>query len=335
MNRAIAGKQPVSAILSVKRINEKAAERKAEREFGSSCIRRLAIELFSLIFNHDWMFWLVGRLNKKLGLIKSVFLMYPANEKYRRAYTFDWRAQNVEWTPWLAGIFWQNGKVGVKFVISANNGQFTDPANKDKLREVADRMEKIRTLLAADHKTFAGILPGVLWAKQMIEETPEANVTVEAVRQVIERVESLENLGETTPIIVLGGRGFIGRRIVASLKKRNREVCCVDIAGGNGRYAWPSHLQGVPVLLVNVSLNFALGQYIRQLWPEVVVINEVYPEPSPELAQKLEDIGCRCYHVVGVKARALPSLPGGYQGGIPCCAAWQSDKMEALFKRIV
>jgi len=150
---------------------------------------------------------------------------------------------------------------------------------------------------------------------------------------VIGKVKSLEGLSDDTPVIVLGGRGFIGRRVVSSLPKSI--VYSVDIAGNNGQNVWPSHLQGKPVLLVNISLNSALGQYVPLLWPEVVVVNEVYPEPTPELALQLEIIGCHCYHIVGVKAGALPSFPGGYQGGIPCCAAWQSEKMEALFKRIV
>jgi hypothetical protein len=38
---------------------------------------------------------------------------------------------------------------------------------------------------------------------------------------------------------------------------------------------------------------------------------------------------------MGVKAKALPSFPYAYQGGIPCCAAWLSEKMEVLFIKIV
>lgn len=326
--------QPAQVTLSDKRVHKSAvATKKSGSGFFKSHARRLFTELLNLFFNHDWIFWLIGLANKRLGVIGSIFLAYPATDDYSDAYTYRWRARTMEWNPRPIGFFWQNGKIGIKFAISANNGQFSDPANKDKLCHLVQRMEKLRKLFHAKHKTFAGILPGVLFMRRLVRETPEADVTVEAVKQVIGKVKLLEGLGNDTPVIVLGGRGFIGRKVVASLPKDI--VYGVDIAGGNGHDCWPSHLQGKPVLLVNISLNSALGQYVHMMWPELVVINEVYPEPSDELAEQLKSIGCHCYHVVGVKAGALPSFPGGYQGGIPCCAAWQSEDMEALFKRIV
>jgi len=326
--------QPAQVILSDKRVHKsEVAERRTIWEFVKSHARRLMTEVLNLFFNHDWIFWLIGLANRKFCLIESVFLVYPATDDYTSAYSYAYRSRWHEWKPGPIGFFWQNGKIGVKFAISASNGQFSDSANKDKLCHLVQRMEKLRKLFCAKHKTFAGILPGVLFMKRLVRETPEADVTAEAVKQVIGKVKLLEGLSEDTPVIVLGGKGFIGRRVVASLPEGT--VYSVDIAGNNGQSVWPSQLQGKPVLLVNISLNSALGQYIHLLWPEVVIVNEVYPEPNEELAQQLKTVGCHCYHVVGVKARALPSFPGGYQGGIPCCAAWQSEKMEALFKRIV
>lgn len=326
--------QPAQVTLSDKRVHKSAvATKKSGSGFFKSHARRLFTELLNLFFNHDWIFWLVGLINKRIGVIESIFLVYPATDDYTFAYSYTYRSRWHEWRPGPIGFFRQNGKIGIKFAISAHNGQFSDPANKDKLRQLVERMERLRKLFCAKHKTFAGILPGVLFMKRLVRETPEADVTVEAVKQVIGKVKSLEGLDEDTPVIVLGGKGFIGRRVVAALPQGT--VYSVDIAGNNGQNCWPSHLQGKPALLVNISLNSALSQYIRLMWPELVMVNEVYPEPSDELAEQLKNIGCHCYHIVGVKARALPSFPGGYQGGIPCCAAWQSEKMEALFKRIV
>ncbi|MCX6741479.1 MAG: hypothetical protein NTY61_03730 [Candidatus Parcubacteria bacterium] len=324
--------QPTRVILSDKRIRSEVAG-KTIWEFVKSHVRCLFTEALNLFFNHSWIYWLIGLSNRKFRLIESVFLVYPATDDYTSAYSYAYRSRWHEWKPGPIGFFWQNGKLGVKFAISAHNGQFSDPANKDKLRQVVEKMERIRKLFHAKHKTFAGILPGVLFMKRLVRETPEADVTVEAVRQVIERVRLLEGLSDDTPVIVLGGRGFIGRRVVDALPKGT--TYSVDIAGCNGQNVWPDHLRGKPTLLVNISLNSALGQYIHLLWPEIVIVNEVYPEPSQELAQQLKAVGCHCYHVVGVKAKALPSFPGGYQGGIPCCAAWRAESMEALFKRIV
>ncbi|MDP3882652.1 MAG: hypothetical protein Q8Q48_01190 [Candidatus Staskawiczbacteria bacterium] len=318
-------------VLSGRRVHtSKTAKRRTGLGFFRSHARRLFTELLAMLFNHDWIFWLIGLVNKKLGVIESIFLVYPATDDYSSAYSYAYRSRWHAWKPGPIGFFWQNGKIGLKFAISAHNGQLGD---KEKLCHLVERMEVLRKLLGARRKTFAGILPGVLFMKRLVRETPEADVTVEAVKQVIGKVKSLEGLSEDTPVIVLGGKGFIGRRVVASLPED--AVHSVDIAGNNGQNVWPSHLQGKPVLLVNISLNSALGQYINLMWPKMVIINEVYPEPSDELAEQLKRVGCHCYHVVGVRARALPSFPGGYQGGIPCCAAWQSEKMEALFKRIV
>jgi hypothetical protein len=325
-------RRPIPAIPSYKGIRAKrSAARKPLWGFFKSHARRFFTELLNVFFNHDWIFWLIGLANRKLSVIGSVFLAYPANADYSDAYTYRRRAKTMEWNPKPIGFFWQNGKLGIKFAISTSNGQFSDPANKDNLCRLVERMEKLRKLFCAEHKTFAGILPGVLFMKRMVRETPEADVTAEAVKQVIEKVKLLEKLGDDTPIIVLGGRGFIGRRVMASLPKDVAHS--VDIVE-NDQNSWPSHLRGKPVLLVNISSKSVLSQYIPLLWPEVVIVNEVYPEPTLKLARQLKALGCRCYHVVGVKAGALPSFPGGYQGGIPCCAAWQSKDMEALFKRI-
>ena len=323
-----------NAILSHKRGNtNEVAKRRTFLDFTVYHARHLLTEALHVFFNYDWIYWLIGLINKKLHIIESVFLVYPATEDYLLAYSYVYRSRWHQWKPGPLGFLYQNRKIGIIFGISASNGHLIDPTNKEKLLDVANRMEKIRSLFYARHKTFAGILPGVLFMNRMIRETPEADVTVRVVCQVIDRVKKLERLNENTPVIVLGGKGFIGRRVVASLPKGT--VYSVDIAGNNGQNIWPSQLHGKPVLLVNISLNSALGQYIHLLWPEVVIINEVYPEPPPELAQRLKDIGCHCYHIAGVKAKVLPSFPGGYKGGIPCCAAWQSENMEALFKRIV
>lgn len=296
-----------------------------------SHVRRLLIEAANLLFNYDWVFRLVGSFNKRIGLIQSVFLCYPATEDYTRYYLYQSRARAARWRPSIIGVMWLNGRIGIKFAITANNGDFTEPGNKDFLVGLVDRMEAIRLLLGACHKTFAGILPGVLFAKRIVRETPEADVTVDIVCKAIVEVSRRDHLSAETPVIVLGGKGFIGRKIVANL--HGRQVFVVDLA--NGKDVWPSHLRGRPVLLVNVTLKSAIEDYVPLLWPQAVILNEVYPEPSVELAEKIKEAGCSCYHIAGVRARAFPPFPGGYYGGIPCCATWQSEGAKVLLLKIV
>ncbi len=332
MDRINATKQTARAIPFGKGIR-KSGRKSPIGQFLNSHARRLTVEMLHLLFNSDWIYWLIGLANERFGLIESVFLVYPANEEYMSAYAYRYRAKRHEWKPGPIGFFWQNGKIGVKFAISAHNGQFRDPSNKENLRRVVDRMEKLRTLFHAKRKTFAGILPGILLAMRIIRETHEVEVTVKVVVKATEQVKSLEDMATDAPIIVLGGRGFIGRRVVAALPKSNGY--CVDVASGKPKNDWPVHLKGERAILVNISLNSALDEYLHLLWPEVVVINEVYPEPSQETVDKLKSIGCSCYHICGVEGGALPSFPHGYEGGIPCCAAWPSDGIEALLFKVV
>ncbi len=319
------------------RVGSKAAleaSKKTLGQFLGSHLRRLFIELCNLLLGYDWLFLLVGLLNKKLGWISSVFLVYPANEDYTLAYTYRRRARKIKWKPWLVGIFWQEGKFGVKFAISACNRDFRDPDNKESLRAVVQRMEKLRNLFAAERKTFAGTLPGVLFSMRMIKETHEAEVTVDVVVRAIEQVRTFEYLPDDVPYIVLGGRGYIGRRVVAALQglKGSGNVYCVDIANDA---RWPEQLRGKRAILVNIALSSALDGYIDRLWPGLVILNEVYPEPSEETERLIKTRGCECYHIVGVEGGAFPSFPHGYHGGIPCCAAWPSEEVEAMLFKVV
>lgn len=307
-------------------------EKRCWKESLVSHIRRISLELLNIFINHDWLFWLIGIVNKRIGLIESVFLVYPATEKYALSYVYKRRIPRVKWNPWPCGLLWQNWKLGLMFCISATNGQFTDPENAENLRQVAERMEKLRQLFGAKRKTFAGVLPGVLYYKRIIREAAEADLTAAVVSQAINLVKAKESLAVDTPVIVLGGKGFIGRRVVKLLDEQN--TYSIDSSDGQNGKDWPNHLRGRRVIVVNITLNNVLKDYIDVIWPGTVVINEVYPDPTPEILERLRIKNCNCYHVVGVKAYAFPSFPAAYRGAIPCCAAWLSPKMKAVVRKL-
>ena len=79
--------------------------------------------------------------------------------------------------------------------------------------------------------------------------------------------------------------------------------------------------QGRPAVVVNLTKSGALLEYARDLWPGVIVLNEVYPEPSSAEIAELEARGSSCYHIIGVEGKAWPPFPRAYRGGIPCCAS--------------
>ena len=297
-----------------------------------SHFRRLPLEILNLFFNYDWLFWLIGAINKHVGLIESVFLVYPASEKYALAYVYRHRLPKVKWNPWPCGALWQNGKLSLMFCISATNGQYSDPKNAENLRQVSERMEKLRQLFGANRKTFAGVLPGVLYFKRVIRDAPEADLTAMAVAQAIDSVKSRELLDAKTPVVILGGKGFIGRRVMKLLDKSIAHS--IDSADGQGQKDWPIQSMGQRVIVVNITLNNAIRDYLEVIQPGTVVINEVYPEPAPDVLERLTSRGCQCYHIVGVKAFSLPPFPEAYKGAIPCCAAWPSPKMKVVVRKL-
>jgi hypothetical protein len=143
-------------------------------------------------------------------------------------------------------------------------------------------------------------------------------------------VKTKESLDDETPIIILGGRGFIGRRVMKLLE--GSMVYCVDTV--DGKNGWPSHLRDSRVIVVNITLNSAIKDYLWVFWPGTVVINEVYPEPTPDILRSLKIRDCSCYHIVGVQASAIPSFPSAYTGAIPCCAAWPSSDMKVVVRKL-
>jgi len=291
--------------------------------------RRLLIILANWLFNHQFVFKVIGMVNKRFEFIESVFLAYPANDEYALSYVYRSRLPKVRWSPCPVGFLKQNGKLSIMFVISAGNKDFRDQTNVENLRQVVEKMERFRLLLNAKRKTFAGILPGVLFFKRIIKETHEADTTVKIVGLAIQEVKAREKLSSDCPTIILGGRGFIGRKVFSNLPQEN--LYCVDTANG---CEWPAHLRGQKTLLVNIADSGALDEYISKLWQGIVVLNEVYPEPKAATVERLKQLGCACYHIQGVQGRAFPSFPHAYHGAIPCCSAWMAEEMRVVLLRM-
>ena len=306
---------------------------KGKKKFKKSLIghiRKISLLILNFFFNRDWLFSIVGWFNRRWHFLHTVFVAYPANEKYALAYVYPKHRDRMRWFPWPAGIFRQNGKWGLMTVISSVEQDFTAEKNLDNLKDFVKRTEKIRSLLGAKQKTFAGILPGVMYMKRLIRESPEADVTVEAVLQAERELKPIINYSENTPLIILGGNGFIGRRLIKKLT--GREIYCVDVNGDNNN--WPDHLYGQKVILINLTRKAVLANYVHLFWPELVLLNEVYPEPKRNELKEFTDKGSIVYHIVGLKADSYPSFPRAYRGGIPCCAGHHAERMEVIVKKL-
>ena len=291
--------------------------------------RRMAVEVANVVLNHEVVFRAIGAVNGRAGFIESVFLMYPATDKYAQAIAYPSRIRKHKWSPGPAGLMVMNGKVGIIFGVTASVEHFRDEAHHESLVDLANRMEHLRVLVGARQKTFAGVLPGVLASHGILTDPPEGDITANVVAQAVRDLRTQELRG--APVIVLGGRGFVGRRLVALLSP-DMQVHSLDATDGED--SWPDHLDGQPVLLVNVANRRALGQHLHRLWAGMAVLNEVYPEPDPDTLATLTLRGIPVHHVVGVAARAIPAFPAAYQGAIPCCAAWPSEDAQVVVRHL-
>lgn len=297
-----------------------------------SHLRLAGIEFVFLLFNHDFIFGLVGKVNRVFSIIESVFLVYPATEKYARSYGYPHRLSRIKWSPAIAGFLWQDGRMTVMFGISATEGELKYPVNSSYLIKMCERLEHIRLLLGARRKSFAGIIPGILYFRRIVREAQEADLTASAVVAAIEQVKKHEGLDSDTKVVVLGGRGFIGRRVMALLD--GNSSVSIDTADGQGKADFGGALNGHRNIIVNITSNKAIYDYLDLIQPGSVLINEVYPELDKTTLDKLSGKSCVCYHISGIKGKAFPSFPSAYNGSIPCCAAWPSSGMEVTVRKM-
>jgi hypothetical protein len=218
--------------------------------------------------------------------------------------------------------------------ISSTEEDFLAPSNQGELSRLVGRTERLRLLLGAQRKTFAGVLPGVLYARRIVRESPETDLTAEVVVRAERKVRDQLGWSANHPVVVLGGRGFVGRRLVRRFQAEGRNVHVVDLKGDQER-GWPDHLEGRRAILVNAARRDSLVEYLPRFWPELVLLNEVYPEPGQAEISLPREIGSVAFHVAGVAALCIPAFPGAYSDGIPCCAAMPDPAMEVKVYRVV
>jgi hypothetical protein len=293
---------------------------------------KIGVMLLNVLFGNYVFYFILGLANRMFSprFIKNIFMLYPEKAEYSRAYVYDWYARTMQWSPRLVGIFKQNGKWGLYFGISAT-GRDIESDNGDNLKKVEMRLERIKNILGADQKTFAGIIPSVLFSKKVVEEEPlERNITAIAVNRGIQKVMKAKEMPFDTSLIVIGGEGFIGSLLIKKVREAgfSGRVFSVDVKNGNNFAKVSAEIYGKPAILLNASRRGALESYLPFLWPGIVILNEVYPEPSAEEIQKAEMKGVEIYHISGIKAWAWPKYPYAYKGGIPCCSSHLPQREE-------
>lgn len=305
--------------------------------FINSHASRLGFELINLLFCYDWLFKLVGKWNQKKQLIKAVFMTYPATSEYAAEYCYFWRRQKAKWQPHLAGLFCQNGKWGIMFVVSASNDDFREQENYSQVKALCQRMENLRQIFGAEQKTFGGILPAVLGRSRLVKEMHELEMTLAVSAQSLYEIRRLEQLDFYTPVIVLSSSISMETRVRKAFGHKCGEIIFINSRQLEQKDTVESALLGAisrPAILINLAAGEDLEKMSALLWPQVVVLNEAYLKNMRELRQIFSQLGCGFYQIAGVKGRTYPRMPGVYGNSIPCCQGWVDDQMTPVLIKL-
>lgn len=279
---------------------------------------------FSLIDLSNYIpFLFLGVFNRYAKNIRSVFLCYSGNERYAGHYGFKILEPYLKWFPTPIGIYKQGRFWGIVFASSMTEGDFTAPENRPNLEKIINRLKFIRALVGADQIQMAGVLPSFIERKIPALKIQSSHLVSKAVVAAAAKIQNTNFHGKNIPVVLLGGNGKIGKMLQKELTSFE-EIYVVD--PNSGLAELPSHLYGKDILLIDVSRTGSLVKYYEQLWPEIVVLNETFPEPRGKGLRSIQRRGLKIYHLAGVSGRVYPSLPLGYSGSVPCCAIHDFDQ---------
>ena len=285
--------------------------------------RKLIIGLAALVALTGSPYVIIRFLNRQNGRWTSVFFCYAGSGKFVTSYAFPGIAGFFKWRPTPIGVMRQNGELGLVLASAMSEQDFLDPKNASEFARLQSRLARIAQRMDIETINVAGILPGVLKQTNGLEVNDTRATVVQAVVAAVSRMEQAQNLENVQDIIVLGGAGRIGTGVVSALRAEGWLCHVVDVAHGAPEF--PHHLHGKPVLLLDIARKGAIEEYIQHMWPEMTVLNEVFPCPSRRLVKQMVERGVRVFHLAGVAGKITPPLPHGYETAIPCCAARPID----------
>ncbi len=220
--------------------------------------------------------------------------------------------------PTFLGVLKQGRNWGLIFGITATEEEFLDPNNRQRFELCIRRLQRISRLSGTDTISLAGILPSHLDKLGILDGRPSAEKSASAIVSAVSKVIETEFGGNSVPVILLGGNGLVGRSVRLKLEREGHQTRVVDPTLNVTRL--PEDLHGNPAVLLDISRRAVIDTYVDQLWPEIVLLNETYPEPSRSTLRRLKSNGVKILHISGVQGFTKPALPFGYADAVPCCA---------------
>lgn len=321
----------LSDTLSASNENSVVGLRGESRNFSiADFFRKLAILFFAFIIGNPLSLLLIGIGNRLcFRIIDTAFVCYAASEYYRYKYWFKFANPISLVFPTIVGVYFQGGKIGLIFGITSVEKDFSDAK---KLAQFMRNVTLVKNLLGLKSFHYSGILPTELAKRSLIAKeylTERCEIVAKVVLAAERQVREVEGVTGFLPVILLGGKGNVGRKITEGLKQLGQQVYILDIGD-----IIPDHLKYRRCIVIDVARKGALEEHIENFWEGMLFLNETYPAPNRALINRLKSMKIPSYHVSGVSARAFPSFPGPYSNGVPCCALINDSNLKALVKRL-
>lgn len=288
--------------------------------------RKTLLILISELIGNRVGYALIGLVNRLSGRrLATIFLAYPPNQYYVTAVTFPAYAARANWQPRLAGVYSPApGQWGLILAVSSLEQELINPENTQRLQAIYESLETIRKLTGARSIALAGVLPSTMRERNLHNSVREREQTAAIVEQAIYATLAKVGFESREPIILLGGAGYIGTAVHARLQQHcPNPLVIIDPKNCASHAQLETMLgsyRGQAALLVNIARNSVLELFLDQLWPQLVILNEVFPEAAESTRAELKRRGIAYFHLAGIRGFALPRFAGPYANAIPCCA---------------
>lgn len=294
---------------------------------------KLFLLVFCTLLKSYFLYVLPGIVNRLFRIFESIFIVYPGNEAYLKAYCFKFSEEWFRWWPNPVGVFKQGGKWGIVFAAPVFESQFISSKNRSKFKKLKLRIDRIAKILGIKKINYAGILPSFLEKLDMLGSDIQNEKPALIVHKAYKTL-SQQKYNRLIPVILLGGDGSLGKYIQVHLKTEKIKYYIVDLSRGTS--SLPKSLAGKPTILIDVARKGVVENYIDQFWQELILLNETYPEPSKKLLNRLKDLRNEVFHISGVEGRCYPKLINGYADTVPCCAIHTDiDNINPVVKKMI
>ncbi|MEC9477194.1 MAG: hypothetical protein VX764_09160 [Planctomycetota bacterium] len=271
---------------------------------------------------------LLGLVNRILFRpVRSLFIVYPASQKYVDHYGFKFIQPYLKKIPVICGLYFQGGSPGLIFGISGTEKDFEQ---QNFVADLKRNSDLVASWLGITSIKYSGILPSAMQRKGVLEPQElhrRSGLVGQVVSLAEQEVRQQLAMSNDAPVVLLGGRGSVGIQLKKQLLKEGRTVYTVDRQDD-----FPQQLRGQEVILIDVARKGALEQIIPELWDGVVLLNETYPAPRKRVIRDLEERGVPVFHIAGVQGFAFPQFPHAYSGGIPCCGMNEGGVIRPMLK---